>query len=538
MKTIYKITFGMLCICSLLLGACTDFEELNTDPSKSTSTDPNNQLSMIQLQTWGHWQMCQPYPFYLASFAQYMQGDWNTTNYGGQYRKNDAEMGNTWNMMYPALIKNIVDILDKTKDNERQINIRSVARIYKVYLFSILTDMYGDCPYFEAGKGFITGNVKPAYDKQELIYKDFLKELTEAVEDLDPDGDIVKGDIIYQGNINKWKRFANSLHLRYAMRIINAEPELAKQEVIKVLANEAGVMQSADDDALITYNDIFDWESNEFRRNALAQMWRGREAYPTPYICSTFWNKMHETSDPRLFVISRCYNESSANNPFGRIDLTDEMIEIAPDKFQPCDPGYFWYEKWPSGYTSTITKKYEDKATRPQINNIFLKGNVPGVVMSYAEVELLLAEAKARWGAEIVTGSDADIHYNNGVRAAIHFLEKFGAKTFDEQTIDTYLQANPLPGNGLDAQLTAINTQLWILHFNNAPEGYANWRRTDIPVLLPSSQYGALTIDSQTTPLRLCYPLFESSYNPEGYQSAISAMGGKDDWNSPVWWDK
>ena len=63
MKTIYKIAFGMLCICGLLLGACTDFEELNTDPSKSSSTDPNQQLSMIQLQTWGHWQMCQPYPF-------------------------------------------------------------------------------------------------------------------------------------------------------------------------------------------------------------------------------------------------------------------------------------------------------------------------------------------------------------------------------------------------------------------------------------------------------------------------------------------
>lgn len=193
MKTIYKIAFGMLCICGLLLGACTDFEELNTDPSKSSSTDPNQQLSMIQLQTWGHWQMCQPYPFYLAAFAQYMQGDWNTTNYGGQYRKNDAEMGNTWNLMYPALIKNIVDILDKTKDNEREVNIHSVARIYKVYLFSILTDMYGDCPYFEAGKGFITGNVKPAYDKQELIYKDFLKELGEAADALTASGDKVTG---------------------------------------------------------------------------------------------------------------------------------------------------------------------------------------------------------------------------------------------------------------------------------------------------------------------------------------------------------
>lgn len=538
MKTINRITFGMLCICSLLLGACTDFEELNTDPSKSSATDPNNQLSMIQLQTWGHWQMCQPYPFYLAAFTQYMQGDWNTNNYGGQYRKNDAEMGNTWNMMYPALIKNIVDILDKTKDNEREVNIHSIARIYKVYLFSILTDMYGDCPYFEAGKGFITGNVKPAYDKQELIYKDFLKELSEAAEALTPDGDRVTGDIIYQGNIDKWKRFANSLHLRYAMRIIKAEPELAKQEAIKAISQDAGLMQSAADDALITYTDIVNWDSDEYRRNGLAQMLRGREAYPTAYICSTFWKQLETTSDPRQFVFARCYDESSANNPFGRIDLTEEMRTNENAQFQPCDPGYFWYDKWPNGYWSNTTNRWEDKATRPQINNIFLKGDMPGVVMTYAEVELLLAEAKARWGGDVATSADASTHYANGVSAAIRFLEKFGAGRFEEQAIEAYLGANPLPSAGLDAQLNAINTQLWILHFNNIPEGYANWRRADVPVLLPSPHYGAVTIDSQTTPLRLCYPLFENSYNPEGYQSAISAMGGKDDWNAPVWWDK
>lgn len=538
MRTIYKITFGVLSLCSLLLTACTDFEELNTDPSKAATTDPNHQLSMIQLQTWGHWQMCQPYPFYLAAFTQYMQGDWNTTNYGGQYRKNDAEMGNTWNMMYPSLIKNIVDILDKTKDNEREVNIHSIARIYKVYLFSILTDMYGDCPYFEAGKGFITGNVKPAYDKQELIYKDFLKELNEAAEALTADGDRVTGDIIYQGNIDKWKRLANSLHLRYAMRIVKAEPELAKQEVVKAISQEAGLLKSAADDALITYTDIVNWDSDEYRRNGLAQMWRGREAYPTAYICSTFWKQLDSTSDPRLFVFGRCYNESSANNPFGRIDLTEDMLNTENAKFQPCDPGYFWYESWPNGYWNTTTNAWEDKSTRPQLNNIFLKGDMPGVVMTYSEVELLLAEAKARWEGEVTTGTDASAHYDNGVRAAIHFLEKLGADKFEEQSIDTYLQANPLPAAGLDAQLTAINTQLWILHFNNIPEGYANWRRSDIPVLLPSPHYGAVTIDSQTTPLRLCYPLFESSYNPEGYQSAINAMGGKDDWNAPVWWDK
>lgn len=538
MKTIHKIIIGLCGVFGLLFGSCTDFEELNTDPSKAVSVDPNQQLSLIQLQTWGNWQMCQPYTFYLSSFTQYMQGGWNETNYGGQYRKSDAEMSNTWIMMYPSLIKNIVDILDKTQGQERKVNIHSVARIYRVYLFSILTDIYGDVPYFDAGKGFIDGNVKPAYDKQELIYKDFQKELSEAVEALDPDGDEVTGDIIYKGNIDKWKRFANSLHLRYALRMVNAEPELAKQEVIKVLGQEAGLMQSANDDALITYMDIFDWgPPEEYRRNGQSQLWRGREAYPTSYICSTFWNLLSSTSDPRLFVYGRCYNESSANDPFGRIDLTEEIQTTAGAQFQPSKPGYFWYENWPNGYWSVLTNAWLDKPTRPQVNNMFLKGDAPGVIMTYAEVQLLLAEAQARWGAEIVSGADVDTHYANGVRAAMHFLEKFGAKAFDDQGINAYLGANPLPDAQND-RLTTINTQLWILHFNNAPEGYANWRRTNTPALLASPAYGALTIDSQTIPLRLCYPLFESSYNPEGYKTAINAMGGKDDWNAPVWWDK
>lgn len=128
-----------------------------------------------------------------------------------------------------------------------------------------------------------------------------------------------------------------------AMRIVNADPELAKAEAIKAVGQEAGLMQSAADDALIAYTDIQDWASNEFRRNGLAQLWRGREAYPTAYLCSTFWKQLDATSDPRQFVFGRCYDESSANNPFGRVDLTEEMQNTEAAKFQPCNPGYFWY---------------------------------------------------------------------------------------------------------------------------------------------------------------------------------------------------
>lgn len=536
MKTIYA-KFSLILLCVMSFAACTDFDELNTDPTKSNNINPNPQLSMVQLQTWGSWQMSQPYTFYLSGFIQHMQGDYNASNWGGQYRQNDSEMGNTWNAMYGSQIRNLVDIIHRTEGKEEYTNIHAIARIYKVFVFSTLTDIYGDLPYFDAGKGAITGNVKPAYDKQELIYKDFFKELSAAVDSLDIDKDAVSGDIIYKGNIDKWKRFANSLHLRLAMRVVNADAELAKQEAIKAVEHTAGLLTSSSDDALISYMNIFDWESTEYRRNGLAQMWRGREPYPTVYLCSTFWNMLKDSSDPRLLVYGRCYNENSANDPFGRIDLTDEMLAVAPDKFQPVLPGFYWWDNWPSGYWSTSTEKWQDKATRPQVNNIFLKGDVPGVIMTYAEVELLLSEAKARWSSDIITGSIAGIHYRNGVREAILFLKKFGAENITDTSIDNFITANPFP-TGLDSRLESINNQLWILHFNNAPEAFANWRRSGIPALKSSVDYGAVTIDSRTIPRRLCYPLFEGSYNKEGYDSALATMGGKDDWNARVWWDK
>ena len=558
MKRIYKtLIFSVLCLYSITFMSCSDFDNLNIDTSKADKINPNYQLTLIQLQTWGSWQLCQTYTQYLYAFTQQLMGSWGTTNYGGQYRQDFSEMSNTWNMMYPYTIKNIVDIIDYTKDDPSHININSAARIYKVYLFGILTYLYGDIPYFDAAKGYIDMNAMPAYDEQEFIYKDFMKELSEAVDSLNQTADNLSGDVIFNGDINKWKRFANSLHLRYAMRMVNADPLLAKEECLKAITHEAGLMQSGNDDALIPYLEYYNWDNDEYRRNGQAQHWIGREDDPTPFICSVFWNQLGDTQDPRQFIYGRCYAAgTSANNPFGRIDLTDEMLDIInsgaanPPAFHPNDPGYYRWEQWPSEgcYWSSLVQAYQQSGhpevnpwmmteTRPQVNNIFLRGTAPGVVMTYAEVELLLAECKVRWGLDALTGSDAAIHYANGVRAAMRFLEKYGAPSIDDALIESYLRNNSFPTTFED-RLKAINTQAWILHFNNAPEAWANVRRSGYPVLLPTKAYGVATIDSQIIPTRLCYPLFEDSYNPMGYNSAIARMGGIDDWNATVWWNK
>lgn len=537
MKHIYHIITIIALTGILFLTACNDFDKLNTNPTKSPNLDPNSQLSYTQLSTWGDWQITETYHFYLLSFTQLMQGEWNVTNWGGQYRRSDATMGQLWTRMYSVGIKNLVDVISKTKDKEELANLNAVARIMKVYYFLILTDIYGDIPYFDAGKGNIENISSPVYNKQEAIYNDFFSELKFAEQALNIKGDVVTGDIVYGGDVNKWKRLANSMRLRIAMRLIKVDPSKALDEVKDVFDTPSGLLTKTDN-ALIEYMDIYDWDINEIRRNAMAQRWRGRDSYPEPFLCSVFWDKMLENNDPRILRIARAYDETVAGQPFSRIDLTDEILTTqGMSKFQPNMPGYFWYEKWPSGYQSALTGKYEDKSCRPQLNKALLKGDIPGVLMTYAEVQFLISEAKVRWGAQITDATPAQDNYKNGVYAAMKLLSEFKIDEVKDDEIDKYLVDKPFPDDA-EGRIKAINEEMWILHLHNGPEAYSNWRRTDYPKLKSSSDYGALTIESQSIPRRLNYPLSENSYNHKAYQAALEAMGGRDNWNARVWWDK
>jgi hypothetical protein len=529
--------FAGILLGTLSLSSCNDFEELNQNPTTAEKVNPNTQLTYIQLRSWGDWGPNFTYFSYISSFTQHLQGEWNNVQFGGQYRRDNERTKILWDNTYQSSIKNIEDVLSTTDGEPQFRNVRAIVRIMRVYYFMILTDIYGDIPYSEGGKGYVDRNPTPAYDLQENIYKDFLKELKEAENELSADGGIVTGDIMYEGDINKWKRLANSLRLRTSMRLVYVDPALAKSEVADVLSAASGLMNSSEN-ALVKYLDINSWEGTEIRRNALAQSWRSRETYPNQFICSVFWNYLKNTEDPRLFRLARCYEEIPAaeNNPFARVDLTDEILTLMGwNLFQPCEPGWFWYSRWPSGYMSPTTNSWIAKACRPQVSNDFLRGDVPGVIFTYAETQFLLAEAAVRW-PELITASPENL-YNNGVASAMNFLLNYKVKAYANDEISNYLTKNPFPSE-TEQRLKAINEQLWILHFNNPPEAYSNWRRSGYPELKPSKEYGAVTIESQEIPRRLNYPLDEARYNKEELDKALQRIGGFDNWNAKVWWDK
>lgn len=553
----YKSYFTLiLAAFTIFFTACSDeyMENMNTDPSKASTIDPNAQLTTAQLQTYGNLGMVEIYRNYLYAFNQQLMGCWNTTNYGGRHTVDNNEMGRIWTTFYTTAIKNLTDAQYRTADNAEKVNINSAVRIYRVYLMSVITDIHGDVPCSEAGKGFLEEKFNPRYDTQEEIYNDFFTELKTAGNNMDASKDKITGDVIFNGDVSKWKKLANSLRMRFAMRISNVAPQKAQEEFEAALQDEGGIFQSNDDNALIQYMEksfSFGQEAyTDYRGNALSQLLFGNDPANNPsYLCSTLFNQLYNTGDPRTFMIGRCYYDGlmSSTSPDNRIDLTNEMLEkgIA---FQPCEPGAFSYDPWPSGYDSDILKELAEtnpsisttvaRETEPKLANNFLKSTNPGVVMTYAEVEFLLAEASLKgWN----TGSKSiDELYRTGVRAAIDFLtESYGCDQVSDETFEEYINQNGI-GHTDEQKKEAINTQAWILHFTNPAECWANIRRSGYPKLKSPAEYGfgQYLTGGTEIPVRLCYPVLESSYNKVSYEEALNRMGGTDNWYTPVWWDK
>ena len=542
--------------CALFFASCSDeyMENMNTDPSKAATIDPNAQLTTAQLQTYGDLSMMEIYRNYHYAFTQQLMGCWNTTNYGGRHTLDNNEMSRIWTSFYTQSLKNIIDAQYRTAEDAEKVNINSVLRIYRVYLMSIITDTYGDAPFSEAGLGFLEGKFNPKYDKQEDIYNAFFLELEDAVNKIDPTKDKVTGDLIYAGDVTKWQQLANSLRLRFAMRISNVNPTKAQTEFENALAANGGVITDASSDALIKYMTIafsFGQEAySDYRGNSLSQLLFGNDPANNPsYLCSTFFNQLYNSGDPRTFKISRCYYDGlmSATSPDNRIDITQEMIEkgIA---FSPRDPGAYSWEPWPTGYDSDICKELAvnnpsvtatmAREVEPKLANNFLKSDNPGVVMTSAEVKFLMAEATVKkWNVGSALAEDL---YKQGVRAAMDFLtDNYGCTATTDAEFDAFIQGRGTFGHTDNQKLEAINTQAWILHFTNPAECWANVRRSGYPKLKSPAEYGfgQYLTGGTEIPVRLCYPVLESSYNKKSYNEAIERMGGTDNWHSLLWWD-
>ncbi len=564
-KHIFNIaSFMMLLTLGGGLSSCSDsyLEDVNTDDSKAETIDPNAQLTTTLLQTYGDFSLMDTYRSYITGFTQYYAGGWNVSNYAGAVYPKDSEMAYPWNRYYQISIKNLVDAIHRTGDMP---NTNAALRIHRAYMMAVLSDIYGDIPCTEAGMSFIDGNATPKYDTQEEVYDFIFSELKACAEQLGTGTDAISGDVTsLGGDPEAWKRYANTLRLRYAMRISDVAPERARTEFESALNADGGIISSADEDAYIKYIDapftLYDGAADlDFRANALGEMIYGQDPQSPSFVSSTLFNYMKKMHDPRLYRIARCYIHTtrSQTDTSGNFDVTDEVLawgERGGEGIVPCNIGDAWWSDWVSAPANSdiptldsLATLYPDKGydknnyparmIRPTIAVAFCNADCPGILITSAEVEFLLAEAASKgWNVP----GDAESHYEAGIRASMQMLNNYYdivSKISDEE-IEEYIAENPLGDNPRES----INTQAWILHLTNPNEGWANLRRSDYPALadrtlLPVRGDFPHEDPNMQTPVRLRYPLLEASYNSVNYEEAVDRLGGTDDWHTRVWWD-
>jgi hypothetical protein len=425
---------------------------------------------------------------------------------GNVNQKNPAVERALWDQYYP-LVRNVVDILDKTRDDAARSNLYHMTRIWKAYLCQVLTDTYGDLPYSQAGLGFMESQYFPVYDPQQQIYDDLLKEVDEAVNALDPAKTIEKNDLFYNGDIGKWKRLGNAILLRIAMRLSKVNAAKAQTYVQK--AFQGGVMTSNADNCMMPHSATY--------TNAFGNQLNGSEK-ANYYLNEMLISDLKNNNDPRLRVVAVIYG-----------DATKDPAQTTQDK----DPAH--QVGMPTGYDNTTIPSapgYPGSLYRySQIDRLTL-GNItaPCFHVTYAQTSLLLAEAAQRgW----IAGDPAAL-YRQGVTAHMQQLAVYGGSAvIPEADIGLYWTTHSYaPENGLQQ----INTQYWIACLMNGVEAYANWRRIGYPVV-PANTYATQDIPAGQSIRRLRYPDTEISLNTTHYNEALSRQGA-DELNTRIWWDK
>ncbi len=488
------------------------FDELNTNKVDPTSLAPSLVLNKAIISTTyldgGSTLGMLTYNF---GIVQQIITPYGSSLSGGNYNQiNNSNTPLVWVNFYRNVVKQLISVLDQTKSDPLQSNTYNAARIWKAYAFMILTDTYGDVPYFEAGQGYTSEIITPKYDPQQAIYKDILKELEEASGKLDPAQAAVVTDILYGGNVARWKKLGYSLMLRAAMRLTKVDPATAQSYVQKAVAG--GVFQSNADNSVIRHTAIY----NNYIANHLAA--REKTNF---YLTAPFVNYLKANNDPRLPVFAVRYVGAKGG---------PEQVAARATSAPSVQIGM------PMGYNDvTITSTLQANGVASlwdysQVNlTTVLKLDAPEFHVTYSETLLLLAEAAQRgW----TTGSAADF-YAKGIRANMEQMALYDASaTIKEADIVAYLAAHPFD---TAKALELINTQYWVVTFLDGNETWANFRRSGFPTL-QRNPYPGSEIKGDFI-RRLPYPDSEIVVNSGNLNEAITRQGANN-LDTRVWWDK
>jgi hypothetical protein len=481
----------LLALMVLVVLSCTgDFEEINVNPNNPIRTQPSLILPGVQRdmmntligETW--------------SIGNTVIQHTAKNQFVNEDRYLWGELNSIWNAVYDNM-RDVNNILIQAEADNLS-NYKGVALIMKSWMFSLVTDAYGDVPYTEALQGK-EGVFFPKYDTQESIYDGILSDLEEANTLLN--GALsISGDLIYGGDVQNWRKLANSLRIRYLMRVSDRRDVSAELSVIVSDPDQYPIFTSNADHAV--YSFLAD-APNQF------PLYTYRIGSFNEFRASkTLTDRLQATNDPRLFIFVRPTPATEATPS----PADDQYVGI-PNGL--ADVEALTYNGGPE-FQSRVGPLFFEQANTPLGIQV-----AKGIIMTYAELQFLLAEAAEK---SLISGNAAD-YYMNGINASFAFYGITPAPAYFTQSEVAYTGSE-------QELLEKIGTQKWISLFFQGLEAWFDWKRTGYPVLAPA-------VDNQNgdrIPVRFIYPIIEQSLNGENRAAAVARQGA-DDLNSRVWWD-
>ena len=473
MKKLIYITIASL---SLAIISCDkDFEEINTSPNDSPITDPNLLLSSTIIQTQNVLYNAQIGGDMGLCWAQ----QWSKVQYNTEekYTPRRANMNSFWSVLYANVIAEATNSYQLAGSSNS--NIQGAALVMKANALQILTDVYGPVPVTEIG---ISGNTKPKFDSQEVVYDSIINLLDRANSKFNVGSGAItpSADLLYAGNTSKWKKFANSLKLKVLMRI-SSKRDVSAQ--IQALVDSGSLMDSNSDSAQLIYT------ASQPDANPIYEtiVFGTRKEYK---VSSVLIAKLNSLNDPRLSVFA---GKNNVNNYVGNIPGVENPSNYAA--FSSPGPKY-------------------------------LSATLPGVILSYAQVQLFLAEAA---NSQIISG---------GINASINYLKKGIQANLEYNEIapgTTTLYIDQVAVNFTNSSLgkEIIGTQMWLALYGQGIETWTEWRRTGIPSLSPVENADPTV---GVIPRRFYFSTDSQNYNNANYVLASSTLSDGDTMKSKVWW--
>ena len=533
-----KFLYIGLVVSALATGCTKDFEDINTDPTQTSPANFNSDyfLSGSQRQ-------------YLDGITGYngailFQSGWaqiyaSTSSGAANYYSNMdkyVSSGNTYDYsgrgfdlgyksarLSQEIIKNYATNADK-------VNVISAATVMKVLALHYVTDLYGDIPYSQALQA-VTNVTQPVYDKQQDVYNSMLSDLDAALSKFDASKAKIGADLFpYAGDVAKWKKFGYSLMLRIAMRLTKADAATAQKYAEKAAAG--GTLSSVSEDAYVKGDN-----TNGYRSENSRALTTAADFYQVKW-SKTLMAFLKGTTDPRVSIIAELppAGVTAASDPTSTAtgDNTYSKQLGLPNGWD-LNGGSTDISK-ASGYPGVSGDDPIGLYSRPR-TAVYDDLNSPQFVLTYAESELLLAEAKVRgWN---VGSTTAAVHYANGVSAALQSLAAFGTSAAISATVaNAYAAANLLNVTSTAASLKMINEQYWATTgiLMNFVEAWNNWKRSGYPALTAVNYAG--NFSNGIIPRRQVYPTTEPTANPANYKIGVANLTAGDKFESKMWWDK